>query len=397
MSQERLHIRRRQLLLLAGLSGAAAVMQACASAPVPAPAAPVEPAATVAPSQASAGAVGAPGDDWDKILAAAKSEGGVTVNTFPGSANQQALAEFGKAYPDIKLEQTTLVSSALAPRILQERQAGIYTWDVLHQPTTTSLQVLQPAGVLDPIKPAIVRTDVLDDTGWRDGFAAGLALTSDQQLAYQSTLVRSQSLMIDTAQVGATEIQSAQDLLDPKWKGQIVITDTRISGSTFFPFTLARMKYGDDWMTHFFQDQDPVIINDGAQIAQLLAHGNYPVAIGAIWTVLQDFQKQGIAPSIQQLDLPDIDSAGPSTNGTLWLVNKAPHPNAARVYLNWFLSREGQEAWTSITVDNSRRLDVTPKDESTVVPAGLVLPDLNEEKYLPEIAKTQELAKQLIK
>jgi iron(III) transport system substrate-binding protein len=389
MSQEGLRVRRRQLLVLAGLSGAAAVLQACA-APSPA-----QPAPTAAPVQSAAAA--APGDDWGKILAAAKSEGGVTVNTFPGSANQQALAEFSKAYPDIKLEQTTLVSSALAPRILQERQAGIYTWDVLHQPTTTSLQVLKPAGVLDPIKAAILRTDVLDDAGWRDGFAAGFALTSDQQLAYQSTLVRSQTLMIDTEQVGLGEIQSAQDLLDSKWKGKIVCTDTRISGSTFFPFTLARMKYGDDWMTHFFQDQDPVIINDGAQISQLLAHGNYPVAIGAIWTVLQDFQKQGIATSIKQANLPDIDSAGPSTNGTLWLVNKAPHPNAARVYLNWFLSKEGQEAWTSITVDNSRRLDVSPKDESTVVPPGLVLPDLNEEKYLPEIARTQELAKQLIK
>jgi iron(III) transport system substrate-binding protein len=385
-------LRRRQFLVLLGLSGAAAVLQSCA-APSPA-----SPESTVAPAQSSATSVAAaPGNDWGSIVAAAKAEGGVTVNTFPGSANQQALLEFSKAYPDIKLEQTTLVSSALAPRILQERQAGIYTWDVLHQPTTTSLQVLKPAGVLDPIKPAIVQPDVTDEAGWRDGFAAGFALTSDHELAYQSTLVRSQSLMIDTAQVGPDEIRSAQDLLDPKWKGKIVCTDTRISGSTFFPFTLARMKYGDDWMTHFFQDQDPVIINDGAQIAQLLAHGNYPVAIGAIWAVLQAFQKQGIATSIKQLNLPDIDSAGPSTNGTLWLVNKAPHPNAARVYLNWFLSREGQEAWTSITVDNSRRLDVSPKDDATVVPAGLVLPDLNEDKYLSEIARTQELAKQLIK
>ena len=389
MSKPQLRIGRRRLLAFAGISGAAALLQACASP------APVSPTATTAPAQATAPA--AQGGDWDKVLAAAKSEGGVTVNTFPGSANQTALAEFSKAYPDIKLEQTTLVSSALAPKILQERQAGIYTWDVLHQPTTTSLQVLKPAGVLDPIKPAIFRPDVIDDAGWRDGFAAGFALTSDMQLAYQSTLVRAQNLMIDTDQVGPDDIKSAQDLLDPKWKGKIVCTDTRISGSTFFPFTLARLKYGDDWMTQFFQNQDPIIINDGAQISQLLAHGNYPVAIGAIWTVLQDFQKQGIATSIKQINLPDIDSAGPSTNGTLWLVNSAPHPNAARVYANWFLSKEGQEAWTSITVDNSRRTDVTPKDNSTIVPQGLDLPDLNEEKYLPEIARTQDLAKQLIK
>jgi iron(III) transport system substrate-binding protein len=393
MSTQALPIGRRRFLVLVGISGAAALLQACSSSAPPA-SAPAPPAATAAPAQASAAA---PSSDWDKVVAGAKSEGSVTVNTFPGSANQQALAEFNKAYPEIKLEQTTLVSSGLAPKILQERQAGLYTWDVIHQPTTTSLQVLKPAGVLDPIKPAIVRPDVIDDAAWRDGFAAGFNLTSDGQLCYQSTLVRSQNLMIDTEQVGADEVQSAQDLLNPKWKGKIVCTDTRISGSTFFPFTLARLKYGDDWMKRFFEEQEPVIINDGAQIAQLLAHGNYPLAIGAIWTVLQDFQKQGIATSIKQVVLPDIDAAGPSTNGTLWLVNKAPHPNAARVYLNWFLSKEGQEAWTSTTIDNSRRLDVAPKDAATVVPAGLVLPDLNEEKYLPDVAKTQELAKQLIK
>jgi iron(III) transport system substrate-binding protein len=374
---------RRRFLHIVGLSGVAALLQACTSST---PAAP-----TAAPAQA------APSSDWDKVVAAAKTEGAVTVNTFPGSANQTALATFAQAYPDIKLEQTTLVSSALAPRILQERQASIFTWDVIHQPTTTSLQVLKPAGVLDPIKPAISRPDVVDDKVWRDGFAAGLKLTNDGELCYQSTLVRAQNLMIDTEQVGPNDIKSAQDLLDPKWKGKIVCTDTRISGSTFYPFTLARLKYGDDWMKRFLVDQEPVIINDGAQIAQLMAHGNYPIAIGAIWTVMQDFQKQGIALTIKQAVLPDLDSGGPSTNGTLWLVNKAPHPNAAKVYINWFLSKEGQETWTTITTDNSRRLDVAPKDPNTVVPDGVVLANLNEEKYLPEIAKTQELAKQLIR
>jgi hypothetical protein len=68
---------RRRMLML---SGAAALLQAC-SAPAP-PAVPTP----VAPS-----------NDWDKIVAAAKSEGAVTVNTFPGSANQTALAEFSKA------------------------------------------------------------------------------------------------------------------------------------------------------------------------------------------------------------------------------------------------------------------------------------------------------------
>jgi hypothetical protein len=231
-----IRLKRRTVLQLLAVSGVAALMQACSnSAPPTSPAPTVGPTTGAAPAQPLSASGSA---DWDTLLAAARAEGMVSVNTFPGSANQTALATFAQAYPDIKLEQTTLVSSALAPRIVQEHQAGIYTWDVIHQPTTTSLQVLKPAGILDPIKPAIVHPQVVDDKVWRDGFAAGFSLTNDAQLCYQSTLVRAQNLMIDTDQVAPNDLNSAQDLLDPKWKGRIACTDTRISGSTFFPFTL---------------------------------------------------------------------------------------------------------------------------------------------------------------
>jgi iron(III) transport system substrate-binding protein len=294
------------------------------------------------------------------------------------------------------MEQTTLVSSALAPRIVQEQQAGIFTWDVIHQPTTTSLQVLKPAGVLDQIRPLIVLPDVLDDKGWNGGFAEGFNLTDDAQSCFAATLNRGGTILVDTSQVQPNELQSARDLLNAKWKGQIVITDTRISGSTFYPFTLARLQLGDDWMKSLFTDQQPVIINDGAQIAQLLAHNSYPIAIGAIASIITDYQKQGVATSIQQVRLPEFDMGGPSANGLLWFVNKAPHPNAAKVYVNWFLSQAGQAIWARNALDNSRRLDVEPGDPTSVVPPGVNPPDLNAEKYLPEIARTQELAKQLI-
>jgi ABC-type Fe3+ transport system substrate-binding protein len=44
------------------------------------------------------------------------------------------------------------------------------------------------------------------------------------------------------------------------------------------------------------------------------------------------------------------------------LVNRAPHPNAAKVYINWVLSREGQIAWQKYSESNSLRMDI-PKDD----------------------------------
>jgi hypothetical protein len=92
--------------------------------------------------------------EWQPVVAAAKKEGKVVVNTFPGDGYKRALKAFSQAFPDIKLEHTGLHSQDFAPRVLQERQASLFTWDVATIPTSTALQVLRPAGVWDPVRPA---------------------------------------------------------------------------------------------------------------------------------------------------------------------------------------------------------------------------------------------------
>ena len=386
---------RRDFLRTLALAAAAALAQACGGAPAPSGGGPA-PANQAAPATSAPG-TGAGTADWAQTVAAARSEGKVVVNTFPGKGYQSTLELFPGAYSGIELEQTTLVASQLAPRIVQERQAGIYTWDVLHMPTTTALQVLKPAGVYDPIKAVIIHPEVIDDKVWRDGFQAGFKLTNDQQLCYQFTLNRAAGVWVNADVVNLAEMKTVKDLLDPKWKGKIVCTDPRISGSTFTPLTSARLKMGDDVMKQFLVDQEPVIMADGTMAAQAVVRGVYPIGIGLQNTVIVDFQKQGIGTSIKQLTLSEFDGSGASSSGVVWLVNKAPHPNAARVYINWLLTREAQAAWARNTQENSRRTDVPAGDPALVVPEGVELFDGNTERNIPELARTQDLAKQLIK
>ena len=56
----------------------------------------------------------APSADWAPLLAAARKEGKVVVNTFPGDGYHRALKPFGQAYPEIKLEHTSLHSQDFA-------------------------------------------------------------------------------------------------------------------------------------------------------------------------------------------------------------------------------------------------------------------------------------------
>ena len=76
--------------------------------------------------------------EWRELVAAAKKEGKVVVNTFPGDGYARALKPFTQAFPEIKLEHTNLHSQDFAPRILQERQANIFTWDLALIPTSTA-------------------------------------------------------------------------------------------------------------------------------------------------------------------------------------------------------------------------------------------------------------------
>src|SRR5262245_65131414 len=79
--------------------------------------------------------------EWDQTVAAARKEGKVAINTFTGQAYGRILKLFGQAYPEIKVEHTSLEPVEFSPRIINERKAGVYTWDVATMPTSTALQV----------------------------------------------------------------------------------------------------------------------------------------------------------------------------------------------------------------------------------------------------------------
>src|SRR5215813_3905353 len=172
--------------------------------------------------------------DWPQVTAAAKKEGKVVVNTFPGDGYKRALKAFTQAYPDIKLEHTGLHSQDFAPRVLQERQASVYTWDVVLIPTSTALQVLRPAGVWDPVRPAIVLPEAKDDAGWEGGFERGFALVKDRALVYGVVAARGSGITVKTDLVKDEPIRGLTDLLNPRWKGKLLLPDVRVMGDSFW-------------------------------------------------------------------------------------------------------------------------------------------------------------------
>jgi iron(III) transport system substrate-binding protein len=332
--------------------------------------------------------------EWEQMAAAAKKEGKISVNTFTGQGYARIFKLFSQAYPDIKLEHSNLEPVEFSPRVIQERKASVFTWDVATMPMSTALQVLKPAGVWDPIRPVIVAPEARNNANWRGGFDAGF-LDRDKNLAYAFTLVRAPGVFVNVDQVKDGELKSVKDLLAPKWKGRIAISDPRTIGSTFWPLTAARLRLGDGIMKQILVDQEPVLSRDRNQLTEFMVRGRYPIAIGLNGLALQDFQAHGVGKNVKTWLLPELDYQ--SSGSGVWLLNRAPHPNAAKLFVNWLLTKDAQIAWAKELQTNSRFVGVEPGDPQAVVPPGLTLLQIDAEEQLPELIKTQDISRQLIR
>lgn len=410
---------RRKALQLIGLGGVAALAAACSSTPTAAPtsppAPPTSPAAkpTTAPAaptaaQAAPAVNAAPAAnsttaqtsdaDWQQVLDAANKEGHLYVATYAGTGYRKVMDAFEAAFPRIKVDQSPFQSSSrdFFPRYFQERQAGLFQWDLIIVPATEPLVQALPQGAIDPIRPLIVRPDVLDDKNWMDGFEGGW-LDKSKQYSYAVTRSRSQSLWVDTNQVKDGEIRSYRDLLDPKWNRKILAGDLRTKGSGFWPGTTLRLKSGnDDVIKQVWKETNAVLSTDARQLTEQMVRGAYPIGLGAISPpILLDFLAQGQGKNLKSIPTPELDYVN-SSDHVLHYANKAPDPNAAKVFVNWLLSKEGSTIYSTQAQDNSRRSDVPIQDPSLVPEKGVDYITIDAEPLIDEILKTQKIAAQVI-
>jgi iron(III) transport system substrate-binding protein len=331
--------------------------------------------------------------EWDRLVAAARAEGALAVFGPAPEALRNALLTFSKQYPEIQLEYTGGFGRVFVPRILAEREADQYSWDVQVGGSGTAISEFVPRGVLDPIRPALVLPEVLDDSKWRGGFDAGFQDTAGQFIyAFQGSLVP--VVFVNRDVIPESELGQIEQLIDPKWQGKIGWDDPRTNGvgSTNGAHLLSLL--GRDFMTRLLE-QDVVILTDQRQLAERLVRGSLPIAIGVDLPILLTLQKEGLGQNVKPLAL---DSPAGARVGSFWgnatLINRAPHPNAARLFLNWLLSREGQVEWVQAAEAASRRLDVPAPEGTLPGPQHRVIDDEPNFHFQRE---TTDLAKELLK
>jgi iron(III) transport system substrate-binding protein len=295
---------------------------------------------------------------WQQSLDSAKKEGKVVVLAPSGEALRRAITEgFRKAFPDIGLEYSGGRGSIQATKLLAERSGGIFSTDLLISGSTTALQ-LKSAGALAPVKPALILPEVTNLKHWQGN---RLHFNDTEQL-YDLGFVNTVSavLVYNSKQVKRNEVDEPFKLLDPKWKGKIVINDPMVAGTGYTMFRHFWEKMGPKKAEDFFRrirSQAAVVSRDQRLELEWVSQGKYPLLLGPSTILLEQLLGKGLEFEVVS-EWEDIGGFVTSSSSTVMLINKAPHPNAAAVFINWLLSKDTQATWSKVLNQVSVRIDV---------------------------------------
>jgi ABC-type Fe3+ transport system substrate-binding protein len=281
--------------------------------------------------------------EWEKTVKAAESEGALVI--YMTQAFEPVFREaFQKKYPKIKVTLVTGRGPELSQRVMSERRAEKYVVDLYVSGNISPLTVFYRAKILEPIKPLLLLPEVVDTSGWYEGKHHYDDPENRYIFVFEGT-PRSGEITYNTKLVNASEIRSYWDLLNAKWRGKIVSVDPMVSGpiSAAHIFFYKHPDLGAEFLRRLHAETEMTILRSNEQMLDWLSGGKYAFGIGA-----RDVDKAILQGLPLSQFLPGSMKEGSSVtayNGTVSFFNRAPHPNAAKVAVNWLLSRDGQATW----------------------------------------------------
>jgi iron(III) transport system substrate-binding protein len=289
----------------------------------------------------------------ESLVKAAKQEGKVVVDGPPLADVREALTKGFQQKYGIEVMYISSGTSKSGSRVRAERAAGKYLLDVFLSGADTPLLTFKKSGWLEKIESALVDPDVTNPKDWSEGH---LWYLDPDRTVLRLLRYVTPELVINTKQIKPGEITKWSQLLEPKWKGKIAAKDPAVSGAGASLISYFYLYFGKDYVQALYQTQTPTITRNARQMAEWVATGEHPIGVGADSTEVERFQKAGYPVAIvMPTDGPGILSGG---WGALCLMNKAPDPNAAKLFVNWLASKEGQTIYSKAANSLSLRKDV---------------------------------------
>ena len=292
--------------------------------------------------------------DWEAIVKRAEEEGQVTVYATDSIGHANVIwTAFQKRYPKIKLIGTTMGrGSDLFPKLFAERRADKFLTDVfLGAPTAIYLNLYR-AKIVEPVAPILVHPDVTDLSKWWMGKHHYIDPEGRYVFMYESALY-GPPISFNTNLIKEKEIKSAWELVQPQWKGKyqaLQIGPTQ--GSTALTYVYYHPKLGPKFIERIYRDMEPTLFRDIRQGTDWLSQGKFTLCF--LCRRIDRAAMQGLpVAELNPYEIEEKPGIG-SGSGALALMNRHPHPHSAKVFINWFLSLEGQTAFRQANTDELR-------------------------------------------
>jgi iron(III) transport system substrate-binding protein len=316
---------------------------------------------------------------WQEIAAKASKENQVVVLGSHDPTVRRSLAErFSKAFGGrhgISLQYQVGKFDTLVQRIEAELTSGRGTFDVAIGGGGENFLHL-----VEPLAPRLLLSEVTDVSKWKEKTFKWL--DKENRNVFQISEWAIGGVFVNTSQIDPASITSWNDLLKPQFKGKITTSDPIGTGAGRLIAAYLLYKFGEDFVRKLYLDQQVVLTRAYPQIAEWIARGKHPIGLSPPVRDIERFKAEGIP--IKALILPDGPGLIQAGTGTVYIVKGAPHPNAATFFVNWLLTKEGQEAFSQPMGYPSRRIDVSTNHvpEAIIPKAGLDYIDGDSSEWL---------------
>lgn len=306
----------------------------------------------------------------EALIEAAKKEQQLVYYTgMPVTDAKVLLSSFEKKYPFIKTTHYRAGGPALISRIQNESRAGRHLWDVFSQPGLDGYLLLEQGFLAkyDSSERKYFREGHKDS----EGFWTTL-YTTPNVASYNRKLVSTKELPRDYF-----------DLLDPKWKGKLGLDSREVEWYANIKQVLGAGKSRK--LFEGLRTQDIGVRQGRSLLTELLGAGEFYILVNNYLQNVIDAKEKGSPVEFFVLD-PVILAAGP-----IAISKAAPHPNAARLFVDYCLSKEGQALLVKLR-RSSARMDIEGNPIDQIKNARLVSSDIKLGKtYVESFKEYQEL------
>lgn len=268
---------------------------------------------------------------WEHTLQEAIKEKKVVIYGSHGPDLRDSLTEAFRKKHGLNIEWIPGRSSELVSRIKAERRVGLFLGDIFITSSDSLLSIKEKV-LLAALETELALPEVKEPSFWMEG---RLPWVDREHFIISPSQALSYGIVINRDRVKASEISSYQDLLQPRWKDKIASVDPRVSSSRSWVYLAQRL--GWDYVEKL---ADQVKLAASQRLAvEWTVQGKTLITLNAGESFLEFLLAGSLLESVRPIEGVYLSGGGSS----LAVMRRRPHLNTTRVFVNWYLSKEGQQ------------------------------------------------------